>query len=117
MPTKHDAGTRYGGLGPSVAADVLVYRITPHLGSPHTRWHSEVMQLLWQRVNATSNQALFVKAGAEIRVIWQLDAPLPIERDELIKIGRLAVLEIVREVCRHAPELEFDWFAVSPLVS
>jgi hypothetical protein len=39
---------------------------------------------------------------------------LPVERDELIELGRLAVLEIVRDVCRRAPELELEWFAVSP---
>jgi hypothetical protein len=117
MPAKLDAGAWYGSLGPLDTADAMTYRITPHLGSPRPRWDAEAMELLWQRLDTAHNQALFAKVGSEVRATWRLDARLPVERDELIEVGRLAVLEIVREVCRRAPELEFDWFAVSPSVS
>jgi len=35
------------------------------------------------------------------------------ERDEREEVGRLAVLDILQEVCERAPELTLDWFAVS----
>jgi hypothetical protein len=75
------------------------------------------MELLWERLDTTHNEGLFAKAGLEITATWQVDSPPPVERDEFIELGRLAVLEIVREACSRAPELEFDWFAVSPAVT
>jgi hypothetical protein len=113
MPAKQDAGTWYGSIGAKDTAN-LVYRITPHLGSPRPRWNAEAMELLWRRIDLSRGDTSFSKVGPEITATWQLDAPVPVERDELIELGRLAVLEIVRDVCRRAPELEFEWFAVSP---
>ena len=114
MPAKQDAGTWYGSIGAKGTADGVVYRITPHLGSPRPRWDAEAMQLLWHRLDLSRGDMAFSRVGPEITATWQLDAPFPVERDELIELGRLAVLEIVRDVCRRAPELEFEWFAVSP---
>ena len=113
MRAKQDAGTWYGSIGANNTADV-VYRITPHLGSPRPRWDAEAMDLLWRRLDLSRGDTSFSKVGPEITATWQLDAPFPVERDEVIELGRLAVLEIVRDVCRRAPELEFEWFAVSP---
>jgi len=74
------------------------------------------MELLWQRLDMTLNRVSFAKVGSEIGATWHVDAPPAVQRDELIQLGRLSVLECVREACRRAPELEFDWFAVSPSV-
>jgi hypothetical protein len=114
MPAKQDAGPWYGSIGVKGTTDSVVYRITPHLGSPRPRWNAEAMELLWRRLDLSLGDTSFSKVGPEITATWQLDAPFPVERDELIELGRLAVLEIVRDVCRRAPELEFEWFAVSP---
>lgn len=113
MTANPGAGTWGGSLAAKDAADAVTYKITPHLGSSRAR-HSEAMELLWLRLDTTHNQALFAKAGSEVTVTWHLEAPPPVDRGELVEIGRLAVLAVVREVCRRAPELEFDWFAVSP---
>jgi hypothetical protein len=117
MPAKQDAGTSYGSTGAKHAADAVAYKITPHLGSPRPRWHAEAMELLWHRLDLSRDDTSFSKVGPEITATWQLDAPFPVERDELIELGRLVVLEVVRDVCRRAPELEFEWFAVSPSVT
>jgi hypothetical protein len=112
MPAKQDAGTWYRSIGANHTA--VVYRITPHLGSPRPRWDAEAMELLWRRLDLRRGDTSFSKVGPGITATWQLDAPVPVERDELIELGRLAVLEVVRDVCRRAPELELEWFAVSP---
>jgi hypothetical protein len=36
------------------------------------------------------------------------------EQDERAELGRRAILDIVIGVCERAPELNSDWFAVSP---
>ncbi len=43
------------------------------------------------------------------------DTPVSMESDEREEIGRRVVLDIVREVCDAAPQLNLDWFAVSAL--
>ena len=111
MPAKQNAGTWHGSIGAKDTVD-LVYRITPHLGSPRPRWDAEAMELLWHRLDLSLGDTSFSKIGREITATWRLDAPFPVERDELIELGRLAVLEIVRDVCKRPPELELDWFAV-----
>ncbi|HEV2980850.1 MAG TPA: hypothetical protein VGX51_05425 [Solirubrobacteraceae bacterium] len=115
MSTKHHAGTSYASIAAKDAAVALVYTITPHLGSSRPRWNAEAMDLLWHRLDLSRRDTAFLKVGTEITATWKLDSPIPVERDELVQLGRLAVLEIVRDVCRRAPELEFDWFAISPV--
>jgi hypothetical protein len=114
MPAKQHAGPWAGSVGDNDRAEALEYKITPHLGSPRPRWDTEAMELLWHRLDLGRGDTSFSKVGLEITAIWQLDTPLPVERDELVELGRLAVLEIVRDACRRPPELEFEWFAVSP---
>jgi hypothetical protein len=70
------------------------------------------MDLLWQRLDGTHDDVSFAKVGGELRARWAGHVPASRERDERGEIGRYAVLEIVRDVCERAPELEFDWFAV-----
>lgn len=70
------------------------------------------MDLLWQRLGASHDDASFAKVGPEITATWGEDAPASMERDERAEIGRLAVLEIVRDVCERTPELQLDWFAI-----
>jgi hypothetical protein len=70
------------------------------------------MDLLWQRLDRSHDEASFAKVGREITATWREDAPASMERDERAEVGRGAVLAIVRDVCESAPELELDWFAV-----
>jgi hypothetical protein len=70
------------------------------------------MDLLWQRLGASHDEASFAKVGHEITATWGKDVP-SMARDEHAEIGRRAILDIVRDVCERAPELELDWFAVS----
>jgi hypothetical protein len=70
------------------------------------------MDLLWQRLSASHGETSFAKVGPEIEATWGEDVPASMERDERAEIGRRAVLDIVRDVCERAPELELDWFAV-----
>jgi hypothetical protein len=85
------------------------FRITRHSG-----WAApdDALDMLWQRLGAHREEASFAKAGAEIRVRWARDAPSSIDRNEREEVGRIAILEIVRNVCEQAPELRSDWFAV-----
>jgi hypothetical protein len=72
------------------------------------------MDLLWQRLGANRDGTSFAKVGAEIRATGREDAPALMERDERTAFGRRAVLDIVISVCERAPELNSDWFAISP---
>ena len=55
----------------------------------------------------------FAKVGTEIRATWREDAPVSMERDERVEMGRRAILNILQDVCDRTPELRFDWYAVS----
>jgi hypothetical protein len=115
MPTKHHIGTSYASIDATESAVALAYKITPHLGSPRPRWNAEAMDLLWHRLDLSRADASFLKVGQEITATWKLESPLPVGQDELLQLGRISICEIVRDVCRRAPELEFEWFAVSPV--
>jgi len=74
---------------------------------------SDALDLLWARLQQSRREARFTRATSDIRVTWDADAPVSMERDEREEVGRLAVLDILQEVCERAPELKLDWFAVS----
>jgi len=86
------------------------FRITRHSG-----WAGpdDALDMLWERLGARREEASFAKADAEISASWGSDAPSSIDRDEREEVGRLAILEIVQDVCEQAPELRSDWFAVA----
>jgi hypothetical protein len=86
------------------------FRITPHSGfSPP----DDALDLLLRRLGANRDEVSFAKVGPEIRATTGEDAPVSMTRDERAEIGRRAVLNVVRDVCDGAPELQSDWFAVS----
>jgi hypothetical protein len=68
--------------------------------------------MLWERLGAGREEVSFAKRGEEIRATWGTDAPSSIDRDEREEAARIAIVEILRDVCEHAPELSSDWFAV-----
>jgi hypothetical protein len=58
--------------------------------------------------------ARFGKVGREIRASWSEEMPISMERDEREELGRLAMLEILRDLCDGSSgELDLRWFAVS----
>lgn len=90
----------------------MKFKVTRHSGStPPT----DALDLLWERLDGNRYEVAFSKVGDVIRAAWGEDAPVTMEQDERALIGRLAVLNVVRGVCDGAPELKFDWYAVSPL--
>jgi hypothetical protein len=73
----------------------------------------DAVDLLLQRLGPNRDRASFAKVGAEIWVTLEADAPVSMTHDERADIGRRAVLDVVRDVCEGAPELRWDWYAVS----
>jgi hypothetical protein len=87
------------------------YRITRHsgFGAPEN-----ALDLLLQQLGARQQEFSFSQGRAEIRARWHVDLPVSMERDEHERLGRTTLLEIVLDACRRAPDLNTDWFAVSP---
>jgi hypothetical protein len=89
------------------------FRITRHSGSGAP---DNALDLLWQELDGAENSRMrLAKRGAEIRATLRGDAPVSMEADEREEIGRRAVLQIVRDTCESAPQLNVAWFAVSAL--
>jgi hypothetical protein len=90
----------------------MTFKITRHSGFAAP---ADAFDLLWQRLDPKRDGVRFTRVGAGIRATWTEDAPISLERYEREEVGRRAVLDIVCEVCERTPELESDWFAISPL--
>lgn len=90
----------------------MKFKITSHSGFTASMRLTSVVDLLWQRLGAVHDEVSFAKVGSEISATWEGDVPASMTPDERAELGRRAVLDIVREVCKRAPELESDWFAV-----
>jgi hypothetical protein len=88
----------------------MQFKITPHA---NYKPPPDALELLWQQLGPSRDEVSFAKVGALITARTGEDAPVAMTRDERAEIGRRAVLEVVRDVCARAPELESDWFAVS----
>jgi hypothetical protein len=89
------------------------FLIGPHSGSTGKR-PANAIDLLWQRLPVGHREVSFARVGPEIVATLQESAPtsFSMDADVRVRVGRRAVLEIVREVCGRTPELELDWFAV-----
>ncbi len=72
------------------------------------------LDLLGERIGRRREDVSFTRVGSEIRATLDRDDPVSMTRDERMYRGRRAVLEVLEEICERAPELKFDWFAVSP---
>lgn len=90
---------------------MMQFRITRHAGSPGTP--EEALELLWPRLGERRGEVSFSQASFGIQATIRKRAPASTERRVREEIGRRMVLDIVREVCESAPELEFKWYAVS----
>ncbi len=90
----------------------MKFAVTHHSGSGAP---ADALDLLWQHLeNLRHEEVSFNRRGPEILAHTGQDAPISMERDEREEIGRLAVLECVREVCDQHPELRSSWYAISP---
>lgn len=82
------------------------FRITPHKGFTSSTRPANAVDLLWQRLGESRGKASFDRVGRdEISATWG-EGPASTKRDDRAEIGRRAVLEILREVCEGAPELD-----------
>lgn len=89
------------------------FRITSHSGSRSSTRPANAVDLLWQRLGASRDDVSFARVGEEIWATSAEDGWSRWTQDhERAAVGRLAILEIVREACEDQPELEVDWFAV-----
>jgi hypothetical protein len=87
------------------------FRITRHVAlTPPDR----AMSLLCERLPDRSEDVRFSMAGGEIGASLDRDESVSATHDERVEIGRRAVLGALEEICEHSPELELDWYAVSP---
>jgi len=75
----------------------------------------DALERLWERLEGRRFQEItFRRAARYIRADTGHDSPVSMERDEREEIGRTEVLDCLREICERAPELQLDWYAVSP---
>jgi hypothetical protein len=87
------------------------FRITPHsgYGAPEG-----AIERLAEALGSRRGAARFGKVGGEIRASWSDELPVSMERDEREELGRVAILEILRELCDGSSgNLDLSWFAVS----
>jgi len=90
----------------------MKFAVTHHSGSGAPE---DALDLLWQRLEGLRHEEVsFNRRGPQVVARTSEDAPVSMERDEREEIGRLAVLECVREVCDQHPELSTSWYAISP---
>jgi hypothetical protein len=88
------------------------FRITRHSGHAAPE---DALELLWQRLEPNHGGVSFSKVGPHIRAAVNKGAPVSVERNVREEVDRRVVLEVVREVCKDASDLKFDWYAVGPL--
>jgi len=86
------------------------FRITRHSAQKPP---ADALDLLWPALPQKRDQVSFARVGNEVRATWGEDAPVSMERDERVEMGRRAILGILRDVCDRTPELKFEWYAVS----
>jgi hypothetical protein len=87
------------------------FRIALHSGHAAP---PDAIDRLAERLGSSVDDAFFTRVGNEILATWGEDAPVAMERDEREELGRLALLEIITEICEEAPRLDIDWYAVGP---
>jgi hypothetical protein len=87
------------------------FRITLHsgYGAP-----ASAIERLAEALGTRRGAARFGRVGREIRASWSDDLPVSMERDEREELGRVAILDILRELCEGSSgNLDLSWFAVS----
>ena len=88
----------------------MKFKITIHArsGAP-----ADALDLLFERLGPSREDFRFAKPGVAIIATWGSEAPVTMERDERVEVGRRAVWDLVSEVCEGRPDLKAAWYAVS----
>lgn len=73
------------------------------------------MELLLRRLGARRGELTFAMDGDAITAISEAREAEASTRDERGEAERRAIVDLLVDVCKGAPELESDWFAVSYL--
>ncbi|MHB8491565.1 MAG: hypothetical protein ACYDA6_05030 [Solirubrobacteraceae bacterium] len=89
------------------------FKITHHVGATHAA-PPDALDVLAERIGPRRGDVVFRRSGSELLATWRGDAPISMTQDERLETGRRAVLEILLRACQSTPELNADWFAVSP---
>jgi hypothetical protein len=89
------------------------FRIAYHAASRHTPPEG-ALELLWEALGPVREDVSFALGNREITANWRGDVSISMTQEERVQIGRRAVLDVVLRVCDAAPELDSEWFAVSP---
>jgi len=89
----------------------MKFRVAIHAGS---KAPEDALDRLIGRLGGEHEDVWFAKPGPVIDATWLTEAPVAMERDERMAVGRWKVWEIVEEVCEGIPDLSPTWFAVSP---
>jgi hypothetical protein len=74
----------------------------------------DAIDLLARRLGARQDEASFAQVGREIDVTWGESEGSVATRHERVEPERRKILEMVRDVCDRAAELQSDWFAIRP---
>ena len=73
------------------------------------------MELLLRRLGAQAGEVSFAMVGDEIRATSEEVDGDSTTTETRVAVEREAILDLIRDVCERAPELESNWFAVSYL--
>jgi hypothetical protein len=74
---------------------------------------ADAMELLLRRLGAQAHEISFAMVGAEITATSPESHGDSTTRETRVEVERQAIVDLIRDVCERAPELESDWFAVS----
>ena len=73
------------------------------------------MELLLRRLGAQADEISFAIARDGIMATSPESPGDSTTREIRVEVERQAIVDLIRDVCERAPELESDWFAVSYL--
>ena len=86
------------------------FRIGRHSGFPAP---ADAMELLLRRLGAQADEISFAMGRDEITATSPESHGDSTTREIRVEVARQAIVDLIRDVCERAPELESDWFAVS----
>ncbi|HMH47335.1 MAG TPA: hypothetical protein VK538_06415 [Solirubrobacteraceae bacterium] len=90
----------------------MKFRIARHSGFAPP---ADALELLLRRLGARRGELTFAMDGDAITAISEAREAEVSTRDERAEAERRAIVDLLVDVCKDAPELQSDWFAVSYL--
>ncbi len=89
------------------------FKIAYHAASRHAPPQG-ALEALFEALGPVNEEITFALGVHEIQATWRGDVSISMTHHERAQIGRRAVLDVVLHTCERLPELDSDWFAVSP---